>query len=55
MSDNPKKVKLCTLCGQPMGKEGIATKTKQGVIYMHLECFKAEQDALKTEKEDKEQ
>lgn len=53
MSNKPKKVNHCAICGAPIGKEGIISRTKHGTIWMHLECFKAEQDELKAEKEGK--
>lgn len=50
MNAKPKKVNHCTICGQPIGREGIVNKTKSGTIWMHLECFRAEQRDLKAER-----
>lgn len=51
MSNTPKRIKICTICGKPIQAGELHTKTGRG-IYVHRDCFLAEQAELKAEKED---
>lgn len=55
MSNKPKKVKICTICGKPVekGQSCLTVKTKHGDINLHHECMRIEQEELKAEKEGK--
>ncbi len=51
MSNQPKKAKICTICCKPIQAKEASARSGRGV-WVHLDCFQAEQRELKAEKED---